>query len=147
MRLLDHGLADDGTVLEHVLKVYETAVVHVLRKIIRIVEMNEACFVSCYNIFIKKKSLGDILTYLTCHIVTLNAVDGGILIGILLLNLFVVALDEGQDLLVGRIGLTYELSLITISDIRSCDGKSPLVHDLVLDHILDLFHGKRPGYP
>ena len=94
MRLLDHGLADNGTVLEHVLKVYKTAVVHMLRKVIRIMEMNETCLVSGNDILIEKESLGDILTYLTGHIVTLNAVDGRILIGVLLLDLFIVALDE-----------------------------------------------------
>ena len=80
-------------------------------------EMDEACLVSRNDILVEKESLGDILAYLTGHIVTLNAVDGGILIGILLLDLFVVALDEGQDLLVGGIGLTDKLSLISVGNI------------------------------
>ena len=41
MRLLDHSLADDRPVLEHVLQVDQVAVVFLLCKIVRVVEMDD----------------------------------------------------------------------------------------------------------
>ncbi len=44
-----------------------------------------------------------ILADLTGHIVALDAVDGGVLVGVLLLDFLVVALDEGENLVVRRV--------------------------------------------
>ena len=43
--LFNHGLADDGAVLEHIFQIYQTAVMHMLRKIVGIMEMNQPLFV------------------------------------------------------------------------------------------------------
>ena len=94
MGLLDHGAADHGSVLKHVLQIHQIAVVHVLGKIIGIVEMNQSLIVGGYNVVGKKNPLGDILAYLTGHVVTLHAVDRGILVGVLLLDFFIVAFNQ-----------------------------------------------------
>ena len=56
--------------------------------------MDQTFLMSLNNILGKKESLGDILADFSRHIVSLNRINDGILVGILLLNLFVVALKE-----------------------------------------------------
>ena len=93
MRTLDLGAADDGAVLQHILEVDQIAVVHMLREIVRVVEMDQARIVRLDDLLRQQNTLGDILADLTRHIVALHAVDGGVLVGVLLLDLLVVALD------------------------------------------------------
>ena len=50
VRLFNKRAADNRTVLEHILKVYKVAVVHMLCKIICVVEMDNALLVSVNNI-------------------------------------------------------------------------------------------------
>ena len=45
MWLFYHDLAYDSAVLEHILKIYKTAVVHMLSEIIGVVEMYQTFFV------------------------------------------------------------------------------------------------------
>ena len=42
VRLLDHGLADDGAVLQHILQVDQVTVVLLLCEIVRIMEMDDS---------------------------------------------------------------------------------------------------------
>ena len=42
VRLVNHCLADHSSILQHVLQIDQIAVVHMLRKIVRIVEMDES---------------------------------------------------------------------------------------------------------
>ena len=44
--LFNHGFADDGAVLQHILQVYEVAVVHVLCEVVGIMEVDDAPSVS-----------------------------------------------------------------------------------------------------
>lgn len=59
---------------------------HVLGKIIGVVEMNNSLLMGLYNIFIQQKTLGNVLAYLSSHVITLNTYHSGILVGIFLLN-------------------------------------------------------------
>lgn len=67
----------------------------------------------------------------------------GFLVGVLLLDLLVVAFDEGQYAVVRRVGLADKAAGIAIGDIALGDLEGPVRHDLVLDEILDLLDG--PG--
>ena len=67
---------------------------HMLCKIISVVEMYDSLLVSLHNIIIKQKSLGDILADLACHIVSLYAVHGRVLIGVFLLYFLVITFDK-----------------------------------------------------
>ena len=138
MRLLDQRARDNGAVLEHVLQVHQIAVVHVLGKVIRIVEMDQALIMGIHDLLGQQHALGQVLGNLAGHIVALNGIDGRILIGVLLLNLFVIALDQRQDLVVGRVLLALQALNITIDDVAASDLVAVETHDLVLDQILDL---------
>ena len=146
VRLFDHGAADNGAVLKHILQVDEVAVVHMLSEIVRVVEVDDALLV-CGNDFLgKKDSLCDILADLTCHIVTLNAVDSGVFVGVFLLDLLVVAFDEAHDLLVRGVGLTDQRTVITVCNVGSRNIEGSLIHDLVFDHVLNFFYAERAMY-
>ena len=61
MGRVDFCSADNRSVLEHVFKIYKVAVVHVLCKIVCVVEMNESVFVCLNDVFVKKEAFCDVL--------------------------------------------------------------------------------------
>ena len=92
--LFDEGAGNYGAVLQHVLQVDQITVMHVLGIVIGIVEVNDAGFVSLHDLPGQKDAAGNIFADLARHIVALHSVDGGVLVGVLLLDFLVVALDE-----------------------------------------------------
>ena len=94
VRLFYHGAGYYGAVIEHILKVYKVAVVHMLGKIIRIVKMDYTLLVSLHYFLRQQNAVCDILADLARHIIALHAVYGGVFIGVFLLYLFVVAFDK-----------------------------------------------------
>lgn len=65
---------------------------HMLCKVIRIMEMNDSCFMCIHNLLWKKETSCNILTYLSCHIIPLYTIDRWILVRILLDNFLVITL-------------------------------------------------------
>ena len=92
--LLDHGLTDDRAVLQHVLEVDQIAVVFSLGIVVGVMEVDNALFVSLYDVLGEQNSLGQVLGDLTGHIVALGAVDDRVLVGVLLLDLLIRLVDE-----------------------------------------------------
>ena len=145
--LLDHGAADDRAVLEHILQIDQIAVMHMLGIIIRIMKMDDPLAVRLHDVFRKKHPARQVLAHLAGHVISLHAVDRRILIGILLLHIFIVALDQGKDPVVRCICLSHKRTFIAVAHIPSCQIEGAGGHNLVLHHILDLLHGHRPVKP
>ena len=143
VRLLDQRTRDNSAVLEHVLQVHQIAVVHVLGKVIRIVEMDQALIMGIHDLLGQQHTLSQVLGDLAGHVVTLNGIDGRVLVGVLLLDLFVIALDQRQDLVIGRVLLALQALNIAIDDVVAGNLVAVETHDLVLDQILNLLdrHG------
>ena len=80
VRAVDFCSADDSSVLKHVLQIDQVAVVHVLRKVVRVVKVNQAFLVGLGQVFVKQKALGDVLADLAGHVVALHGNDGGIFV-------------------------------------------------------------------
>ena len=59
--------------------------------------MNDSFFVGAHNILGKQHSAGEILGDLAGHIVALRGIDGRILVGILLVDLLIYLIDQGED--------------------------------------------------
>ena len=91
----------------------------------------------------KKNAARQILADLSGHIIALNGIDRGILVGIFLLDFLVIALDEREDLRIRRVDLTGKRAGVTVGDIFAGNGKGFLIHDLIFHEILDLFHVDR----
>ena len=137
---LDEGAGDDGAVLQHVLQVHQVAVVHVLGIIIAVVEVDDALPVGLYDLLGQEDAFTEVTADLAGHIVPLSGVDHGVFIGILLLGLLVVALDEGEDLVVGGVGFAHQGTGIAVGDVVLGHLKGTVSHDVVLHHVLNLLH-------
>ena len=141
MRPLDERAGDDGAVFEHVLKVHEVAVVHVLRVIVRVVEVDDALLVRLDDVLRQQEAARNVAADLAGHIVALRAVDDRVLVGVFLLGLLVVALDETQDTVVGRVGTAHQAAGVAVGDVGLGDLERAVGHDLLFDHVLNFFHG------
>ena len=143
MRTLDERARDHGAVLQHVVEVDEVAVVHVLRVVVRVVEVNDALLVRLDDLGGEKIAHGEVLGDLAGHVVALDRDDSGVLVGVLLLDLLVVALDEGEDLVVRRVLLALLVLDVAVDDVLAGNGEVVEGHELVLDEVLDLLDGDR----
>ena len=94
MRLFNIGAGDDGAVLQHVFQVDQVAVVHVLGKVVRIVEMDQALLMGFDDLRVQQQAGGQVLGDLTGHVVALDTVHGGVLVGVLLLDGGIWALSD-----------------------------------------------------
>ena len=145
MRLINRRFGDDRAVFQHVFQVHEAAVVHRLSKIVRIMKMDDAFLMRIDDILRQQESAGDVLGHFSCHIVTLRAVDGRILVRVLLLDCLIIAADQRQNLLIGGISLADQSPFIPVRNVIMGNLVCLLCHDLRFDHILDFFHGDCPG--
>ena len=100
VRALDEGAGDHRAVLQHVLEVHEVAVVHVLREVVGVVEVDDALVVSLHNVLRKKLPHCYVLGNFTRHVVALHGVDSRVLVGVLLLDFLVVTLNKGKNLVI-----------------------------------------------
>ncbi len=143
MGLFNHGLRNDRSVLQHVLEVDEVTVVLPLGEVVGVVEVDNALFMRLDDFGRKQNPLGEVLTYLACHVVPLGRVDDRVFITIFLLDLLVHLVDERKDAVVGGIGLAGELPLVAVADIKARDLIAPHLHDALFHHILNVLdvHG------
>ena len=140
MWTLNKRTGNDRAVLKHIVKIDKIAVVHVLRKVIRVMEVNKTLIVSLHNILWQKLALNKIFGNLTGHIVTLYGNNSRILIGILLFNFFVVALYQRKDLIVCCIFLASLVLYVSVDNVLASHLKVIKGHQLILDKILDFFY-------
>ena len=140
MGLFNEGAGDDGAVLQHVVQVDQVAVVHVLGKVVGVVEVDDAFLVGLDDVLRQQHAHGQVLGDLARHVVTLDRVDGGVLVGVLLLDFFVVALDQAEDAVVGGVVGAAQALHITVGDVVAGDLIGAGAHDAVLHQVLDLLH-------
>ena len=139
--LFNERAGDDRAVLQHILQVHQIAVVHVLGVIIAVVEVDDALPVCLHDVLGQQDALTEVAADLAGHIVPLGGVHHRVLVGVLLLGLLVVALDEGEDLIVGGVGLTHQGTGVTVGDVVLGHLECAVGHDIVFHHVLDLLHG------
>ncbi len=60
VRLFDHRLGNDRSVLKHIFQIDQAAVVHVLGKIVRIMEMDDPFFVRFHDVCRKQETLRNV---------------------------------------------------------------------------------------
>ena len=94
MRFFNHRFGNNRAVLEHILQIHKVAVVHMLGKIVGVVEVDNPLFVRFDNVFGKQNTFREVFAHLARHIVTLHRVDRRVFIGIFLFDFFVVALNQ-----------------------------------------------------
>ena len=140
MGLLNQRTGNHGAVLQHILQVHQITVVHMLGIIVGVMEMNDATLMGCHNFSRQQNAVGDVLRDFARHIVTLHRIDGGVFVGVLLLDLLVVALNQAEDAVIGGVGLAQQAAGITIGDIFLGHLKGTVGHDGLFHQILNLLH-------
>ena len=138
VRLFDQRTGNHGAVLKHIFQIHEVAVVHVLRKIIRVVEMNNPLVVRRHDIFGQQNTARQILGNFARHIIALHAVHRGVLIRIFLFHFLVVAFDQRKNMRVRRVRLSRQRAVRYVLPRKR---ESVHRHQTVLHHILNFFHG------
>ena len=144
MRLLDHGAGDHGAVLQHVVEVDEVAVVHALRVVVGVVEVDDALLMGLDHVLGQQLAVREVAADLAGHVVPLGGVHHRrVLVGVLLLDDLVVGVDQRQDLVVGRVLASLLVLQVAVDDVLAGHGELVERHELVLDHVLDLLdrHG------
>ncbi len=138
--LLNQSAGDNSAVLEHIFQVDQTAVVHMLHKIVAIMEVDDT-FLMCFRNFLREQQMvSDITTDLAGNVISLSRQNDRILVGVLLNHRFICTISDGEDLLVQRGGITQKLMLIAIFDVRFGNNVLALPHQLGFYIILDLLN-------
>ena len=106
-------------------------------------EVDDTLLMRLDDILRQQDAVCDVAAHLAGHVIALGAVHDRVLVGVLLLGLLVVALDQGENLVVRCVGLADERARIAIGDILFRDFIRAVGHDLILDHVLDLLHRRR----
>ena len=75
MRALDQRAGDYRAVLQHVLKIYQIAVVHMLGEVIGVVEVDYALVMRLDNFARQQYAVGYIALHLARHVVALGRID------------------------------------------------------------------------
>ena len=116
---------------------------HVLGIIIHIVKMDDPLLMRLDDLGRQQQAAGNILAYLACHIIALDAVDRRIFIGIFLFDLFIVAFDQAENLVVRSIRPAYQRTRVSISDVALCNLERAVGHNLIFYEILNFLdrHG------
>ena len=92
----------------------------------------------------QKEPVCDVTAQLACYVVTLGRQDCGVLVGVLLDDGLINVISDGENLSVQRAHIPQKLMFIAVFDIRLGDLIDALLHQPVLDIILDFLHRDRP---
>ena len=128
---------------QHVLEVHQVAVVHPLRVVVHVVEMQDAGVVRLHHLFRQQQALRHVLRHGAGHVVALHRVDRRVLVRVLLLRLLVRAVDECEYLAVRRVVLALQLLDEPILDVLLRHRVGARLLDLRLNQVLDLLHAQR----
>ena len=140
MGLFDEGAGDNGAVLQHVVQVDQVAVVHVLGEVVGVMEVDNAFLVRLDHLGRQQHTHGQVLGNLARHVVALDRVHRGVLVGVFLLDFLVVAFDQGQNAVVGGVVGALQALDIAVGDIFAGHLMRTGFHDGIFHKVLDLFH-------
>ena len=102
--------------------------------------MDNPLVMSVHNILWQQKAVGDVLGDLAGHVIPLGGIYHRVFVGVFLLGLFIVTLDQAQNLVVGGVGLAHQRPGVTVGDVGFRGLEGAVGHNLVLYHVLNFFH-------
>ena len=141
MRFFNHCSADNCSVLQHIIKIDEIAIVHTLDIVVCVMKMYYPFPMSFYYILGKQQPFCHITADFTSQIISLNTVDYRIFVAVLLLSLFIIAVNKTHDISVCSILSPKLCSFISVCNIMTGSFISTVSHYLIFYHILDFFYG------
>ena len=92
----------------------------------------------------QQQTAGQVPAHLAGDVVPLGGGDHGVLVGVLLGQLLVLVAQQGQDGLVGGVGLAHQGPVIAVDDIGFGQVELVLLHQPLLHQVLDILH-QHPG--
>ena len=138
--LFDASAGNNRAVLQHILQVYQIAVVHMLGIVVGVMEVDDTGIVGIHDLLGEQDAAGNILGDLAGHVVTLNRIDGRILIGVFLLDFLVVTFDQTQNAIVSGVGLAHQTTGVTVGDVGLGNLKGTMSHNGLFHQILNFFN-------
>ena len=129
-----------GAVLQHVSDVDQAAVKNGLDEIVGVVEVDGPLVVGLGDMFGQKNAPGQVPAHLARDVVPLGGGDHGVLVGIFLGQLLVLVAQQGQDGLVGGVGLPDQGPVIPVDDVGLGQMELVPLHQPLLHQVLDVLH-------
>ena len=129
-----------GSVVQHVPDVDEAAVEDGLNKVVGVVEVDGALVVGLGDVLGQQNAPGQVPAHLAGNVVPLGSGDHGVLVGVLLGQLLVLVAQQGEDGLVGGIGLAHQGPVVAVNNIGLGQVELILGHQSLLHQVLDVLH-------
>ena len=107
-------------------------------------EVDDTLLVSLGDFLRQKQAIGDVTAQFSSYVVTLGGQDCGVFVGVLLNDGLVDVISDGENLSVQRTHVPQKLMLIAVLDVRLGDFVDALLHQPVLDIILNFLNRNRP---
>jgi len=130
----------DRSIIQHIPNIDKAAIEHGLDKIVRIMKVKDTFIMSTGNLFRQHNPARQITGYFSGNKVTLGGNHNGVLVGIFFHDILVLVADQRQDGFIRRIGFTDKGPVVAINNVGFGQFVTAAVHDLLFDHILDIFH-------
>ncbi len=137
---LDELAIHHGPVLQHVTDVDEAAVEDGLDEVVRVVEVDGPLVVGLGDVLRQEDAPGQVPAHLAGDVVPLSGGDHGVLVGVLLGQLLVLVAQQGQDGLVGGIGLPDQGPVVAVNNIGLGQVEHVPLHQPLLHQVLDVLH-------
>ena len=135
---LDQLAVHDGAVVEHVRNVDEAAVEDGLHEVVGVVEVQYALVVRLRDLFGQQDAAGEVFGHFARDEVALGRRGERVFVGVFLHHVLIRVADEAEDGLVRRVRLAHERAVVAVDDVRFGEGVVPLLHQLLLDDVLDV---------
>ena len=147
VRLFNQRTGNYCAVLEHIFQIDQTAVHHVLHKVVAVMEVDNTLFVRLLNVIRHKQTVSNIAAYLAGDVVSLSREDCGIFVAVLLDDCFIDVIRNREDFAVQRRSVPQKLMFIAILDVRFGDYELALFHQLSFNVVLDFLNRNRTVAP
>ena len=103
-------------------------------------EVNKTFVVSCNNVSIQQKALCNIFRNFTGHVVTLDRNNSRVLVRVFLFYFFVLAFQQGKNLIISSVCLTHQFVLVAVSNVFFCNIVSRSLHNGLFNKVLNCFN-------
>ena len=129
-----------SAVVQHIADIDQAAVEDGLDKVVCVVEVDRSLVVGLGDVLGQQDAPGQVPAHLAGDIVPLGGGDHGVLVGVLLSQLFVLVAEQGEDGLVGGVGLAHQGPVIAVDDVGLGQVELVLRYKPLLHQILDVLH-------
>ena len=133
-----------GAVVQHIANVDQAAVEDGLDEVVCVVEVDGPLVMGLGDILRQQDPPGQVPAHLSSDIIPLGGGDHGVLVGVLLSQFLIFVAEQGEDGLVGGVGLAHQGPVIAVDDVGLGQMELVLRHQALFHQVLDVLH-QHPG--